>query len=90
MDDRSDKYTYGGRPCSVSDAAGVTGVLIRSGGSVLLRVYEAGDQFTDYDILHDDLAVTIGNDAMASFYSDGDRSAIDHSPAVLGLRKIAS
>ena len=90
MDDRSDKYTYGGRPCSVSDAAGTTDVLIRSGGSVLLRVYEGRDQFTDYDILHDDLAVTVGPDARASFYTDGDRSAIDHSPAVLGLTKVSS
>ena len=42
----------------------------------------------DYEVLHDDLSVTIDVDAMAAFYRVGERDVLDHSPDVLGLKKI--
>ena len=56
MDDR---YNYGGNVALVKKAAGVSGVLIKdAGGNFVFRVYEKKGEFTDYDFLHNDLAVT--------------------------------
>ena len=79
---------YGASAAAVSPAAGVTGFLLkRMDGSFFFRVYGMGDGFTDYDIRHDDLEVTIAPDALASFYQIGDRRLLDHSPEVLGLER---
>jgi hypothetical protein len=90
MKDRMDRCIYGGRPFEVTDAAGVEGVLIRSGDRLLLRVYDENKEFIDYDIMHDDLSVTISKDALACFYSNGEHHAIDHSPTVLGLKEAST
>jgi hypothetical protein len=66
-------------------ADGVEGHLIYTAeGRYVFRVYTDTGEFTDYDLLHSDLCVTI-TDKDATFYSDflGDR--LDHSPATLGL-----
>lgn len=77
---------YGASAAAVSPAAGVTGFLLkRTDGSFFFRVYCTVDDFTDYDIRHDDLEITISPDALASFYQIGDRRLLDHSPEVLGL-----
>ena len=77
---------YGVSSAAVSPAAGVTGFLLkRTDRSFFLRVYCTSGDFTDYDIRHDDLEVTISPDALASFYQIGDRRLVDHSPEVLGL-----
>jgi hypothetical protein len=77
---------YGASAAAVSPAAGVTGFLLkRADGSFFFRVYCTSGDFTDYDIRHDDLEVTISPDALASFYQIGDRRFLDHSPEVLGL-----
>ena len=77
---------YGTSSAIVSPAAGVTGfVLKRADGSFFFRVYSSSEEFTDYDIRHDDLEVTISPDALASFYRIGDGRLLDHSPEVLGL-----
>ena len=77
---------YGASAATVSPAAGVTGFLLkRTDGSFFFRVYGSSGDFTDYDIRHDDLEVTISPDALASFYQIGDRLLLDHSPEVLGL-----
>jgi hypothetical protein len=87
----NDKYLYGGAPADVKSAAGVKGVIIRTlDGAMLFRVYHDREHFTDYDIRHDDLSVTIDTDALASFYKVGERDILDHSPQVLGLKKIES
>ncbi len=78
---------YGASDATVSPAAGVTGFLLkRTDGSFFFRVYGSSGDFTDYDIRHDDLEVTISPDALASFYQIGDRLLLDHSPEVLGLK----
>lgn len=73
----------------VSSANGARGFLCRSAvdGRYFFRIYGANEAFTDYDLRHEDLEVTISPDAMASFYRIGDDHAIDHSPEVLGLQQ---
>lgn len=80
------KYLYGGRPAEVKPAAGVRGVLIRAlDGAMMFRVYHDRARFTDYEIRHNDLSVTIDNDKLAAFYKVGEHDILDHSPQVLGL-----
>lgn len=77
---------YGASAATASPAAGVTGFLLkRMDGSFFFRVYKSSSDFTDYDIRHDDLEVTIAPDALASFYEIGEKRLLDHSPEVLGL-----
>ena len=84
-----DKFLYGQFPAKVRSAAGVKGVLIRTfDGAVAFRVYHDRERFTDYEIRHDDLSVTIDADELAAFYRVGERDILDHDPQVLGLRKI--
>lgn len=49
------------------------------------RVYNKDNTFTDYDINHCDLAVTI-HDQDAFFYSNSDNKTdiLDHAPATIG------
>lgn len=77
---------YGSSAATASPASGVTGFLLKKmDGSFFFRVYSANGDFTDYDIRHDDLEVTIAPDALASFYQVGEQRLLDHSPEVLGL-----
>ena len=65
-------------------ANGMSGVLLPIGGSMVFRVYEPNGEFTDYDIYHSYLTVTI-NDEDAYFYMGKDGEPyLDHSPATLG------
>lgn len=83
---RTSQYLIGKRMATVTPAEGVTGDLCSStGGRHFFRVYKSGGRFTDYDLRHDDLTVTIAQNAMASFYRCGQDRFLDHSPAVLGL-----
>jgi len=87
----NDKYLYGMMPAEVKPADGVKGVLIRThDGTIMFRVYHNNERFTDYEIRHDDLSVTIDKDELAAFYKacpraggDGDQHILDHSPEVL-------
>jgi len=66
-------------------ADGMSGVLLPIGGSMVFRVYQPDGTFTDYDIYHSDLMVTI-NDEDAYFYtSKTGEPYLDHSPATLGI-----
>jgi len=87
----TDKFLYGELLAEVQSAAGVKGVLIRTAGdATVFRVYDGRERFTDYEIRHDDLGVTIDADELAAFYKVGERDILDHSPQVLGLKKIGS
>jgi len=67
-------------------ANGVTGVLLPIGEVWVFRVYHSDGEFTDYDIYHSDLQVTI-NDADAYFYErENGEPYLDHSPQTLGIR----
>jgi hypothetical protein len=66
-------------------AHGVEGQLIYiDSGKYMFRVYTDNFEFTDYDLLHCDLSVTI-TDEDATFYSDDRGNRLDHSPATLGV-----
>jgi len=65
-------------------AQGTEGYLIYCGDNrYRFRVYTDGGEFTDYDILHSDLAVTI-TDPDAVFYADEHGNRLDHSPETFG------
>ena len=66
-------------------ANGVTGHLISVQGRTMFRVYDADHNFTDYDLHHADLEVTI-TDLDAFFYRDEFTDRLDHSPATLGIK----
>ncbi len=81
-------YRYGKATADVVSANGTHGFLLRGPQGFFFRVYHASGEFTDYELRHDDLEVTIAPDAMASFYRIGKNLILDHSPEVLGLEKI--
>ncbi|MCE7983248.1 MAG: hypothetical protein DYG89_18905 [Caldilinea sp. CFX5] len=79
---------YGKQIATVKSADGVEGILIRSlNHRYFFRVYHGNGDFTDYDLRHFDLAVTIC-DSDAAFYQVGDRHILDHAPATLGLEEV--
>ena len=68
-------------------AEGVEGQLIYTGAGVyVFRVYTDNYEFTDYDLLHSDLSVTI-TDRDATFYSDDKGNRLDHNPETLGIKE---
>ena len=81
-------YQYGGKKAEVENASGISGILCKSyGGSYFFRVYHQDKSFSDYDLVHDDLPITIDQNALASFYTFGEDQVLDHSPQVLGLEE---
>lgn len=69
----------------IKPANGVTGHLLRTGYDVVFRVYGENHQFTDYDLTHSDLCVTI-TDEDAAFYSEPQSDRLDHSPETLRIK----
>ena len=68
-------------------ANGVEGQLIWCADGVYrFRVYTDNFEFTDYDLLHSDLSVTI-TDPDATFYADDAGNRLDHNPETLGINK---
>ena len=68
-------------------ADGVEGLLLYTGnGQYVFRVYADNFEFTDYDLLHSDLCVTI-TDKDAMFYSDEQGNRLDHKPETLGIKE---
>ena len=66
-------------------AKGLRGHIIDTfDGNYYFRVYDADHNFTDYDLHHADLEVTI-TDPDAYFYRDEFTDRLDHSPETLGL-----
>ena len=74
----------------IENANGTQGMLLNpyhKDGEWVFRVYHGNGTFTDYDLCHSDLCVTI-NDADAFFYKDPNGpNRLDHSPATLGKEK---
>jgi hypothetical protein len=66
-------------------AMGIEGHLIRSfNGRYMFRVYTANHDFTDYDVIHSDLRITI-TDEDATLYSDDRGKRLDHCCTTLGI-----
>lgn len=84
------KYIYVKAACEVTDAASARGFLIRTADGYCFRVYDSNGNFIDYQLLHDDLEVTIDSGALASFYRNDNIAALDHSPTVLGLTPVVN
>jgi hypothetical protein len=78
--------TNGGRILRETSANGAKGMLLRTNSpeKFFFRIYHDAT-FDDYQILHDDLSVTIDEDSLASFDENeaGDKF-LDHSPKVFG------
>jgi len=82
--------TTKGKVFNEKNAGGVSGILCRTvGGKYFFRIYHGDNTFDDYDLMHDDLSVTIDADALASFY-EGENGVkfLDHSSEVFGWEKI--
>jgi len=70
----------------IKSANGVSGHLLYVHGKhdgYVFRVYNPDHTFTDYDIRHCDLTLTI-HDEDAFFYSNGKTDVLDHAPSTLG------
>ena len=66
--------------CKVKPAKGTKGVLIYSmNNEYVFRVYKEDHTFTDYDILHCDLDVTIDSDDATFYEFEDGTNALDHS-----------
>jgi hypothetical protein len=75
----------------ITNANGVTGMLLNpyhQDGKWVFRVYggPTPGSFTDYELCHSDLCVTI-DDADAAFYEDGGHKRLDHSPETLNIKE---
>lgn len=82
-------YQYGNAQAEVEDASGLSGVLCKDiDGDYFFRVYHPDHSYTDYELNHDDLPITIDQNAMASLYRTKEHYVLDHSPEVLGLSKV--
>ena len=79
-----------GKIFSEKTANGVSGILCRTTeGRYFFRIYHGDKTFDDYDLMHDDLSVTIDADALASFYKgENDVKFLDHSSGVFGWEKV--
>jgi hypothetical protein len=80
---------YGNQIATETPAGGVTGVLCRSLDSkYFFRIYHEDKTFTDYDLRHDDMTITIVANEFSSFYRfENGGGVLDHSSNVLGLGK---
>lgn len=70
-----------------TNAAGVKGLLIKFGNDCYFRVYGSDGDFKDYAIAHHDLAVTIDEKELATFYDVESKDydgILDYSPEVYG------
>jgi len=88
--DAPEAVMYGTSEAKVTSAGGIRGILCRTTTEegYFLRVKNPDGSFTDYQLRHDDLDVIIPSDALASLYVIGENRILDHSPEVLGLRKL--
>ena len=66
--------------CKVKPAKGTKGVLIYSmNNEYVFRVYKEDHTFTDYDILHCDLDVTIDSEDATFYEFEEGENILDHS-----------
>ena len=70
----------------IENASGTKGHLLWTGETYIFRVYKKDFSFTDYNIRHNDLEVTISLDDEAAFYYPEEREPyLDHAPMTLGI-----
>lgn len=84
----SNTVLYGKQPAKVNPADGLEGFLCRSiDGSYFFRIYHEDGAFTDYDVRHYDLVITI-HDESVFLYELPDGNVLDYGPEALGLEEI--
>ncbi len=86
------QVVYGQQTATETPAGGVTGVLCRSIDNIyFFRIYHEDKTFTDYDLRHDDMTITIAADEMASFYRfENEDGVLDHSSDGFALEAVKS
>lgn len=66
-------------------AAGTTGFILDTIDGYVFRVYNKGESsFTDYDLLHSDLEVTIVDEDAVFYERENGIGSLDYSPQTLG------
>jgi len=69
--------------CTVKPAKGTKGFLIYTmNDEYVFRVYKEDHTFTDYDILHCDLELTIMDDDATFYKFEDGRNILDHSYSI--------
>jgi hypothetical protein len=71
---------------NIKNADGTTGVLIWVGNTFMFRVYNPDLTFTDYDIRHYDLQVTIDDGDAYLYQNDKGENYLDYSNKTLGTQ----
>lgn len=72
--------------CIQKPAKGMKGIILLTfNNKYVFRVYKEDHTFTDYDIRHCDLDVTIDSDDATFYEFEDGTNALDHSYEVLGI-----
>lgn len=66
-------------------ATGTTGFILDTLDGYVFRVYHKDGGFTDYDLRHSDLEVTIRDEDAVFYELDNGQKLLDHSPPTLGI-----
>lgn len=69
----------------IKSATGVTGFILDTIDGCVFRVYNRDGEFTDYDLRHNDLEVTIVDEDAVLYTDNRGRSTLDYSPNTLGI-----
>lgn len=70
----------------IKSANGISGHLLQTvDGTYWFRVYRPDFTFTDYDLHHSDLCITINDPDAALYERDDGTTILDHSPETLGI-----
>jgi hypothetical protein len=69
----------------IKNAVGTTGFILDTLDGYVFRVYHEDHSFTDYDLRHGDLEVTIVDEDAFFYPNDKDGGTLDYSPATQGL-----
>jgi len=71
--------------CKQKPAKGMKGIILYTfNNQYVFRVYKEDHTFTDYDILHCDLDVTIDSDDATFYEFEDGRNILDHSYEIAG------
>jgi hypothetical protein len=84
------QVVYAKQIATEAPADDVTGVLCCSlGNEYFFRIYHEDKTFTDYDLRHDDMTITIAANELASFYRfENAGGVLDHSSDVVRLEVV--
>jgi hypothetical protein len=70
---------------NIKNAVGTRGFILDTIGGYVFRVYHDKGGFTDYDLRHGDLEVTIVDEDAYFYPNDKEGGTLDYSPQTQGL-----